>query len=152
MLGPSAGTLRCIECGQSGPVGGAGADSVFTMGSGVFFGAEATGPAAFVIAAHIRQLADLLQGCCVPAPDQPLADSTLSTRTRAGRPYSRTQSASTRITRALGIDVPISIARPALSIALVQHVEGPEATPGVEGLGQESSAQVSLSRAGASRG
>jgi hypothetical protein len=35
----------------------------------------------------------------------------LSTRTRAGRPYSRMRSSRTRITHALGIDVPISIAR-----------------------------------------
>src|SRR5260370_38337567 len=34
MLAPSAGTLRCIECGESRPR--AGEDSVFTMGSGVF--------------------------------------------------------------------------------------------------------------------
>jgi hypothetical protein len=35
----------------------------------------------------------------------------LSTRTRPGRPYSRMQSSKTQITRALGIDVSISIAR-----------------------------------------
>jgi hypothetical protein len=49
MLGPSAGTLRCIECGESQPR--AGADSVFAMGSRGFSPTRKTAESAVSVVA-----------------------------------------------------------------------------------------------------
>src|SRR5882762_9355153 len=60
----------------------------------------------------------------------------LSTRTRVGRPYSWMRSSRTRITRALGIDVP-DLDRESLPIAFVEDVEGPKPAAVVERVGHE---------------
>jgi hypothetical protein len=97
MLGPSAGTLRCIEHGEGRPRGGT--DPVWTMDSGVSLqrgrplGRPRPSP-------RPRNTAPgAVRGCCAPPPHQPLADSPLSERRNAGAPRSLINRPSTSMTR-----------------------------------------------------